>query len=178
MLIIDVSNLLTDVFPQESFVSPVTYDPTSGLYIQTFPPEHEEFLRKYGQHIEIPDNDEDSQRFGWTYHEACNPNEQIQRPTGFHYNYNADYHAAASQAEVAMSSPVSEHDATFMLQYIASPTPAPNQVHNPQAERTISPAALYGAENVSLQDIYYQVMRSPSSPISISHKGITPKHHM
>ena len=37
--------------PQDPWVSPIHYDPASGLYVQTFRPEDKEFLEKYGQHI-------------------------------------------------------------------------------------------------------------------------------
>ena len=43
------------IFSKDSWVSPVTYNPASGLYIQTFPLEHHKFLQKYGQYIEVPD---------------------------------------------------------------------------------------------------------------------------
>ena len=43
--------LLMAKFPQDPWVSPIHYDPASGLYVQTFQPEDEEFLEKYGQRI-------------------------------------------------------------------------------------------------------------------------------
>ena len=94
-------------FSQDSWVSPVTYDPASGLYIQTFPPEHHEFLQKYGQPIEVSDYPDS----GWVY---ADDTEQVQlQSQGFHYR-----EVAASSSDTA-----EYYEAASMLQYIASPPP-------------------------------------------------------
>ena len=94
-------------FSQDSWVSPVTYDPASGLYIQTFPPEHHKFLQKYGQCIEVSDYPDSS----WVY---ANNTEHVQlQLQGFHY-----CEIAASSSDTA-----EYYEAAPMLQYIAPPPP-------------------------------------------------------
>lgn len=96
------------------------YDPTSGLYIQTFPPEHHEFLEKYGQRIEMPEHPE-PQYVGWAYENdaRAGAHKRLQSP-GFHYNPGHSSYPVGSEAP-SMSSPASDYEAASMLQYIASP---------------------------------------------------------
>jgi len=108
----------------------VTYDPVSGLYIQTFPEEHAEFLRKFGYIPEISDPEQE----GWSYNDGQTHTAQSEQPSGFYYNPDG------YSPDVSMVSPVSDDDGASMLQYIASPIPAPTQVNYQPA---IAPATVY-----------------------------------
>lgn len=137
----------TDIFGQDSFVSPVTYDPASGLYIQTFPEEHAEFLRKFGQHIDIPEPD-DSYQGEWSYYDAQTSKAQFEQPSGFYYNARS-HSAPPEEHEASTSSLASNDDGTSMMQYMTSPALAATRVHHQYVDNTIAPAALYNSSNVS-----------------------------
>ena len=96
----------------------MTYDPVSGLYIQTFPPEHHEFLQKYGLRIEVLEHPE-PWHSGWAHDEDNHSSAQAQLPwPGFHYHPSD---TSVDSSKVAIPSPVSDYEAISMLKYIASP---------------------------------------------------------
>jgi hypothetical protein len=135
-----VAGSFTDVFSQNSFVSPVTYDPVSGMYIQTFPAEHVEFVQKYGQRIELP---EPSNLYGggWSYYDSQYPREQPGQPSGFYY-HNVTYQSAAAEPmNASLASPESDEDVKSMLQYIASPPSVPAQTHHQYVNNTMASTA-------------------------------------
>lgn len=117
----DVS--LTGVILQKPWVSPVTYDPTTGIYTQTFPEEYHDFLRKFGQYIEFPEDDSPpQQQYGWSYQDANRSNPEVEQPSGF--KYNPETYQMQPPAPVytpSLSSSLSDEDAALMREYIASP---------------------------------------------------------
>lgn len=98
----------------------MTYDPVSGLYTQTFPPEHQAFLEKYGQHIDIPEPPlaQELQQYGWVYEEGNAFSTQAQQPMGFHY-YPANA-LGTIDSEISMALCPVDHEVAYMLQYIMS----------------------------------------------------------
>jgi hypothetical protein len=108
----------------------VTYDPASGLYLQTFPEEHAEFLRKFGYIPELSDSDKE----GWSYNDGQTHTAHSEQPSGF------DYNPAGYSPDV---SPVSDDDGASMSQYIASPIPVPTQVNHQPINHTIARATVY-----------------------------------
>lgn len=149
---------LTANFWQDSWVSPIYYDPVSGLYIQTFPPEHDEFLEKYGQRIEVPEPPE-PQHGGWIYEEEEHSRARAQSP-GFHY-YSGHTSTSFDSSEVAMSSPVSDYEAASMLQYIASPPVAAAQPGERGVPRSATWSGDYNARpDVSLVRISHLLLRA------------------
>jgi hypothetical protein len=130
----------TDISCQESFVSPVTYDPKTGLYIQTFPEEHTEFLRTYGQRIEIPESNDSR----WSYSDVQFATGHSEQKNSFYYNPGS-YQVPSEPLDNSMTSPIDDDHDLSMMQYTRSPTPAPAQIHRPYASNTIAPTDLYGA---------------------------------
>ena len=114
------------------------YDPASGIYTQTFPEEYMDFLRKFGQHVHIP-NPSDSQPGEWSFNDIQTSIPLSEQPCGFYYN-TGNY---SEPHDVAMFSPVSDDDADTMMQYIVSPTPAPSQVQH--SNHVATPALSYAA---------------------------------
>lgn len=105
---------------QDSWVSPIHYDPASGLYTQTFPPEYEEFLEEYGQRIEVPEYPE-LPNSGCVYEEDHSKTQAQLQPPEFQY-YPDHTLASTELSEVSMWSPVNDHsEATSIVQYITSP---------------------------------------------------------
>ncbi|KIM78853.1 hypothetical protein PILCRDRAFT_823959 [Piloderma croceum F 1598] len=143
--------------PENSFVSPVTYDPVSGLYIQTFPEEHVEFVHKYGQRIDIPEPS------GWSYYDSQFP---MAQPSGFYYNNGTYQPAAAEPMDVPVALSESDEDAKSMLQYMASPPSVPAQTHHQYVNNTMASCApCNGAPATpNTSDYPKHVKHEPSTP--------------
>jgi hypothetical protein len=135
-----VAEQYTEIFRQEPFVSPVTYDPKTGLYNQTFPEEHTEFLRKYGRRIEIPESCDSE----WSYSDAQFATGQSEQQNGCYYNPGS-YQAPSEPLDTSISSPMDDGDCTSMMQHITSSTPTPAHIHRPYVDNTIAPTDFYGA---------------------------------
>lgn len=106
---------LTGIFRQDTFVSPISYDPSTGIYTPTYRAGDTEFLRLYGQPIILPDDGADS--MDWNYQSSSIDsvplrNQDVCTSSGMYFPSNAN--------NVSQSSEPDPKD-TDMLQYLASP---------------------------------------------------------
>lgn len=109
-LIADMNLLapLTGIFRKDNFVSPISYDPSTGIYTPIYRAADTEFLRLYGQSIVLPAND-GADSMDWNYESSSVDSVPLR---------TQDYPSNASNA--CQSSEPDPED-TDMLQYLASP---------------------------------------------------------
>lgn len=108
-LFTDMNSLapLTVIFRQDTFVSPISYDPNTGIYTPTYRAADTEFLRLYGQSVTLPDDGANS--MDWNYESSSIDSVPLRTDD---YLLNAMNNCQSSEPEP---------EDTEMLQYLASP---------------------------------------------------------
>ncbi|KAF7979834.1 hypothetical protein HWV62_40569 [Athelia sp. TMB] len=102
----------TSVPSDNTFVSPITYDPITGIYTPTFSAENIEFLRVFGQEIIMHGDGVDCAQ------STCSTSSASQNSPQGYYTLDATYYSGTSQQSDSFEQYA---DGLHMLRYLASP---------------------------------------------------------